>query len=158
VSTADAALLLAAAAGALALVLLVLMVYVLVVVRRLRKSQRRVIGAREQDIVEFAVGLLARLERLENRASAIEGGLDALLARLGHCYQRRSLVRYDALEGSGAKQSATLALMDAAGSGVVISAIQARDYARIYVKQVDEGQTDMELSPEEERALELARA
>jgi hypothetical protein len=156
VSTADTALLVAVAASGLAVLLLLLVVYLLVVVRRIRKSQRRIIGSRDQDVVEFAVGLLSRLERLESRASTLESALDALSTRLGRCYQRRSLVRYDALDGSGAKQSATLALMDAAGSGVVISAIQGRDYARIYVKRVEEGKTDMELSPEEERALEQA--
>jgi hypothetical protein len=46
--------------------------------------------------------------------------------------------------------------MDATGSGVVLSAIQGRDYARIYIKDVRGGQSDVELSPEEQRAVDEA--
>ncbi len=47
-------------------------------------------------------------------------------------------------------------MTDAAGSGLVLSAIQGRDYARIYIKDVREGESDVELSPEERRALDVA--
>ena len=37
--------------------------------------------------------------------------------------------------------------MDASRSGFVLSAIQGRDYARIYIKDVRNGLSDVELSP-----------
>ena len=61
------------------------------------------------------------------------------------------MLRYDALEGAGGRQSVTIALMDASRSGLMLSAIQGRDYARIYVKEVRDGLSDVELSPEEMR-------
>jgi hypothetical protein len=48
--------------------------------------------------------------------------------------------------------------MDASRSGLILSAIQGRDYARIYVKEIRDGLSDVELSPEEMRALEQANA
>ena len=142
----------AAAAGLVAL--LVLLLYLRL--RRLTRNQRLVLGGSQQDLVEYAVSLLARVERMESRTSAVEGGLTALSRRIDRCLQRRGLVRYDALEGAGAKQSSSIALLDASGSGFVISAIQARDYARIYVKDIDGGEGDLELSPEERLALREA--
>ena len=50
-----------------------------------------------------------------------------------------SIVRYDAYEDTGGHQSASLALLDAARTGVVVTAIQGRDYARIYMKELDRG-------------------
>jgi hypothetical protein len=40
----------------------------------------------------------------------------------------------------------------------VITAIQGRDYARIYVKQLERGRASVALSPEELQAVERAMA
>jgi hypothetical protein len=69
-----------------------------------------------------------------------------------------AVVRYDAYEAHGGHQSSTVALLDAERSGVVVSAIQGRDYARIYVKEVDRGRAAIALSPEEEEAVQRAMA
>ena len=67
-------------------------------------------------------------------------------------------MRYDALSDAGGHQSASLAFLDAGRSGVVVSAIQGRDYARIYVKEVEHGRASVALSPEELEAVERAMA
>jgi hypothetical protein len=38
----------------------------------------------------------------------------------------------------------------------VITAIQGRDYARVYVKELDRGRAPVALSPEEREAVERA--
>ena len=40
--------------------------------------------------------------------------------------------------------------------GVVVTAIQGRDYARIYMKELDRGRASVALSPEEAEAVERA--
>ena len=45
-----------------------------------------------------------------------------------------AVVRYDAYEDTGGQQSASFAFLDATRTGTVVTAIQGRDYARIYVK------------------------
>ena len=39
-----------------------------------------------------------------------------------------------------------------------MSAIQGRDYARVYVKQLDRGRASIALSPEEQEAVDRAMA
>jgi hypothetical protein len=39
---------------------------------------------------------------------------------------------------------------------VVLSSIMHRDQARVYVKEVHEGQSSIELSPEEQQAIDAA--
>ena len=68
----------------------------------------------------------------------------------------RAIVRYDAYEDTGGHQSASLALLNGARTGIVITAIQGRDYARIYVKELDRGKPAVALSPEEQEAVERA--
>jgi hypothetical protein len=71
---------------------------------------------------------------------------------------RTAIVRYDAYESAGGRQSASVALLDANRSGVVLSAIQGRDYARVYVKELDQGKAAIALSPEEQEAVDRAMA
>ena len=49
-----------------------------------------------------------------------------------------------------------MALLDSARTGIVLSAIQGRDYARIYIKELDRGRASVALSPEELEAVERA--
>ena len=65
-------------------------------------------------------------------------------------------MRYDAYEDTGGHQSASVALLDATRSGLVLTAIQGRDYARIYMKQLERGKPSAALSPEEQDAVERA--
>ena len=61
-----------------------------------------------------------------------------------------------ASEDTGGKQSASFAFLDATRTGTVITAIQGRDYARIYVKDIERGAASIALSPEEQTAVERA--
>jgi hypothetical protein len=158
VSTADTALLVAAVACALAVLLGLATIYLIVQLRRMRRGQRLLLGADQHDLVEYAVGLLARVEHVESRADHVEQGLQQVTGRLDGVLQRWALLRYDALDGTGGRQSVSLALLDAGANGLILTAIQDREYARIYIKQVTAGESDLELSPEETRALEQATA
>jgi hypothetical protein len=158
VSSADTALLVAALACALAVLLGLATIYLAVQLRRMRRGQKLLLGADQHDLVEYAVGLLARVEHVESRADHVEQGLQQVTGRLDGVLQRWALLRYDALEGTGGRQSVSLALLDAGANGMILTAIQDREYARIYIKQVTAGESDLELSPEETRALEQATA
>jgi Protein of unknown function (DUF4446) len=158
VSRTDTALLIAVVACALAGLMLLTTVYLLVQLRRIRRGQKLVLGSDQQDLVEYAVGLLARVEAVEGRADQVEAGVRQVGGRLDGCLQRLALLRYDALDGTGGRQSASLALLDSSSNGVVLTAIQDREYARIYVKQLVAGQSDLELSPEELKVVKQASA
>jgi hypothetical protein len=156
VTTAGTALDVSIGAAAAAGVLLLTTGYLALQLRRIRRAQKIVIGSGGQDLVEYAMSLLARVERSEAAVGAAQTAVRSLGDRVDACFQRRALVRYDALEGAGGKQSVSIALLDASRGGFVVSAIQGRDYARIYVKEVKDGLSDVELSPEEKRVLTQA--
>jgi hypothetical protein len=56
------------------------------------------------------------------------------------------------------RQSSSMALLDDSGSGVVLSSILHREQARMYVKRVRDGSSELELSPEENEAISTALA
>ena len=145
------------AAGA-AVVALALCAYLVWELRRVRSNQVVLLGEGKDDLVDFAVSLQGRMDDLHGAVADVAAALSRVDRRVDGSITNTSLVRYDAYEGAGGHQSATIALLDATRSGVVLSAIQGRDYARIYVKELDRGQPNVALSPEEQEAVEKAMA
>jgi HAMP domain-containing protein len=125
-------------------------------VRRLREGQAVLLGGGKTDLVDFAVSLQARIDDLHRAVDEIAAGLVRVDRRIDQAVANTSIVRYDAYEDTGGHQSASLAVLDSARSGVVVTAIQGRDYARIYMKELDRGHASIALSPEEAEAVERA--
>ena len=147
----------AVGAAALSLVLLILVIVLMTRVTRLRRAQTVVLGHHEQrDIVEHTEDLDTQVRNLREAVEILTDQLDEQRVHLEHALTRRAIVRYDAFRDAGGEQSASFALLDDHRSGVVFSAIAARDFARIYVKHVTDGVADRDLSPEEVQAMQLA--
>ena len=127
-------------------------------VKRLREAQRMLIGGGRKDLVEFAVSLQGRIDDLHRAVDEVAGGLSRVDRRVDGSVANSAIVRYDAYEDTGGHQSASLALLDGSRSGVVVTAIQGRDYARIYMKELERGRPSVALSPEEQEAVERAMA
>jgi hypothetical protein len=126
--------------------------------QHVRSAQAVLLGGTKSDLVDFAVSLQARIEDLHSAVDEIAAALARVDRRVDASLQRTAIVRYDALEGSGGQQSASVAVLDSSRSGVVLSAIQGRDYARVYVKELERGRAAVALSPEEQEAVERAMA
>jgi hypothetical protein len=128
--------------------------------RRGRAERQTLLGETDgrRDLVDFAITLQGRVDDLHRAVDEIAAAVARVDRRLDATLARTAIVRYDAYETAGGRQSASVALLDANRSGVVLSAIQSRDYARVYVKELDQGKASVALSPEEQQAVERAMA
>jgi hypothetical protein len=152
---------LALAALALASFALIGCATLLRTVRRLRAAQKVVLGdGSERDVIAHGARLQEAFEalqeyvgdvvmRLDNRLDDVETALTGAVAH-------HALIRYDAYNELSGQQSVSIALLDGRGSGVVLTCIHHRDQARVYAKQVQGGQGELELSPEEAEAVRVA--
>jgi Protein of unknown function (DUF4446) len=155
--------LVALGAAAVAVVALLVALVLALRVRRLRAAQVVVLGpGGRDDLVAHASGLQQAFDALHDRveevAARLEERVGAAEDRLDGAIAYRALVRYDAYGELSGRQSLSLALLDAAGDGVVLSCITHRDTARLYCKSVHSGRGEYELSPEEDEAIRRALA
>jgi len=152
----------AVAAAGLGAVALVWVIVLAVKLRRVRAAQRTILGGEETDLASHAASLQDAFVQLrdwvEEVAAGLEGRVTGAERRMDGSIAHTSVVRYDAMNELSGQQSSTVALLDAHRTGVVISSILHRDQARVYVKQVREGNPEYELSPEEQQAVDEALA
>ena len=153
----------ALAAGGVAVVALLLAVVLAVKLQRLRAAQTVVLGAHgERDLVSHAERLETGFVQLRDWVEEVLATLDQRVShseqRIDGCLAYTALVRYDAYGEMSGHQSSSVALLDSRRTGVVLSSILHREQARVYVKQVRNGHSELELSPEEQEAIEAALA
>ena len=148
----------AIAAGVAAGLALVVALLAWVRLSRLSSTQSVLLGSGSADLLDFAVSLQGRIDDLYRAVDEVAAGLSSVDRRVDGAVTNTAVVRYDAYEGTGGQQSASVALLDATRTGTVVTAIQGRDYARIYVKDLDRGRSSVALSPEEQEAVDRAMA
>lgn len=159
-STAGAVAIVAAVIALLALVLALVQWRTL---RRVRLAQTQILGDYgTRDLIAHAADLQREFEALHafitDAAARLDGRLGAAEERLDGSISRVGLLRYDAYNEMSGRQSTSIALLDDRDCGVVLSSIHHRDQARMYAKQVVGGRGELQLSPEEEEAIRLARS
>jgi hypothetical protein len=148
----------AIAASAVAALALLVSLAVWRRLRDVRRGQQAILGGSSADVVEFAVSLQGRIEDLHRAVDEIAAGLTRVDRRIDGAVTNTSVVRYDAYDDAGGQQSASFAFLDAHRTGTVVPAIPGRDYARVYVKELERGRPSLALSPEEAEAVERAMA
>ncbi len=152
----------ASAAAVLAVVALIAVLVLARRLKRMRAHQRVVLGDGSRDLAAHAAGLDRDFRSLhsyvEDLAAGLQGRLGTVEERIEGAVAYHGLVRYDAYNEMSGRQSTSIALLDRRGSGVVVSSIHHRDQARLYAKQVVEGEGTLALSPEEQEAIRVALA
>jgi len=98
-----------------------------------------------------------RVSELPTDVQGLRGEVQALRTEVSDALRHLAVVRYDAFGDMGGHLSWSLALLDDAGNGVVLTSIHGRSDARTYAKNVSEWVCDQQLSPEEEEAIKFAR-
>lgn len=71
--------------------------------------------------------------------------------------QKIGLIRFNPFSELGGDHSFSLAILDDKDTGVVITGLHTRDRTRVYIKDIKNGKSVLELSSEENKALGIAQ-
>jgi hypothetical protein len=149
--------LLLVAAGAVALLALLLAVSAVVRIGRMRKAFSLLQGRGNSDDFVTAVNRhVTEVAGLRDTVARQQQMLEALRGDLTDALRHVAVVRYDAFPDMGGRLSFTVALLDDAGDGLVLTSINGRTETRTYAKGVKGGRSEHSLSPEETQAIDYA--
>ena len=149
------------------IVLLVLLIvaFVLIIVqsnklKKLEKKYHKFMQGKEAESLEDEiVGLfhdnrMIRSENEKNRKDIID-----INKRLNRSFQKIGLEKYDAFSQTGGKLSFALCMLDENDNGFLLNSVHNTDGMNYsYSKGINGGVSDVELSKDEKRALDMALA
>jgi hypothetical protein len=126
---------------------------------RLRRRLRRILSDTHGDgLDEVLDSTMKRLDSLSQRADALNSlhrEVEALAQRSIH---KVGIVRFNPFPDTGGDQSFAIALLDAVGTGLVLSSLHSRSDTRVFAKPVSGGRSRFALSEEEQDAIRKAMA
>lgn len=86
----------------------------------------------------------------------IKGDFEIFKSLSKNNIQKVGLVKFNPFNETGGDHSFSLALLDGHKNGIIITSLHTRERTRLYVKDVSSGKSKIELSDEEQKALQLS--
>ncbi len=124
--------------------------------KRLERYRYLFKGNENRDLETVLVNLSEKSHLLHNSLNKLEERVAGNQVREEMHLQNWSLIRFKAFQNTGSDQSFALALLDAAGDGIVLSSLFGREESRVYCKPVEHGQSVYPLTDEEKEAITIA--
>ena len=128
----------------------------LVRVRRLTRRLHGMTRGIDGNLEEVLRTHLDTVQATSRRMDVLEQTTAVLQSQMPECLRYAHLIRYDAFDDVGGEQSFSLALLDARGSGLVLTSVYSRNDLRVYAKSIQDGRAGHALSQDEERLLREA--
>lgn len=145
-------------AGLMIVMLVCSQIYLLFKVAHLEKRLTSMLqGSRGHDLETMLVEHRSTLNRLSTENQEFKDIITGFQRTSDRNLRRVGLVRYDAFKETNGNMSYSLAILNDAGSGFVITGIFTQEQSRTYIKAVRSwGQAENVLTEEELKAIKLA--
>ncbi|NIK79287.1 cell shape-determining protein MreC [Paenibacillus castaneae] len=145
----------------IALIVIILFIWIAVVGRRLknlRKQYTAVMGnTGVSNVEEVIVGLKENLAEQLQTINLLQSQLAEVRNALPEKKSKIGMNRYNAFHDQGSDLSFSIAIVNEAQDGVVVSSIHGRDNSYVYAKPVAKGESSYPLTPEERKAIVEAK-
>ena len=139
---------------------IVLLVAVIICIVKMNKLYRRydlfMRGKDAESLEGVLISILEQLNELNVKDRANKDMMKVLSKQVKDSFQKFGFVKYNAFKGMGGNLSFVLAMLDDNNTGFVLDAVHSREGCYLYLKEVEEGATEVLLGSEEQEALEQA--
>ena len=141
----------------LIVILLILVIVMLVKISKLNKRCNSFMKGKagkslEQDIVR----LYEDNQILKNGMNENKRNIRSISKQLTKAFQKIGIVRYNAFQTMGGNLSYSLSLLDENNDGFILNTIHSTEGCYSYTKDIVNGNCDITLSPEEQKAIDMA--
>jgi len=140
------------------IILIVLVIVLLVKLSKLNKKYNKFMtGANGENLEGQVLARFADVDGLKTDTKKINGELIKIKENLLITYQKVGVVKYDAFKEMGGKLSFVMALLDRNNSGILLNSVHSsREGCYTYLKEIIKGESFLELSEDERKALNQA--
>ena len=143
-----------------AVIILILFIMLIVALAKQSKLKKRyeafMCGNDAKSMEEEIVSLFQDIDFLKNETAKNGKEIKHIYKRLQTVFQKIGVVKYDAFKQMGGKLSFCLALLDENNNGFVMNSVHSTDGFYSYIKDIKEGECEISLGEEEQKALAMA--
>ncbi len=140
--------------------LLIMIVLYFVTISKMKalnqKYEKFMSGKDAESLEEAIMSQFERIDSLEASDREKNEELEKIEKILLSTYQKTGLVKYDAFREMSGKLSYAVALLDMENNGILINSMYSREGNYSYIKEIKNGESAINLSPDEEKALDIA--
>ncbi|MGB4661836.1 MAG: DUF4446 family protein [Mobilitalea sp.] len=142
----------------LSIVLLIFTLLLFIKQAKLNKKYKKFMsGATGENLESQVIARFADIDTLKSDAKKMNSEMVKVRENLMITYQKVGVVKYDAFKEMGGKLSFVLALLDQNNSGILLNSVHSsREGCYTYLKEIIKGESFLELSGDEKKALEQA--
>lgn len=139
-------------------ILFIIVIVLIVKQANLKKKYKKFMsgadgGSLEKQILER----FEEIDMLKQGEKQIASDIDIIRENLMITYQKMGIVKYDAFKEMGGKLSFVLALLNKENNGIIINSVHSsREGCYVYLKEIINGESFLELSEDEKNALNQA--
>lgn len=139
---------------------LALLIVVIICIIKLNKLYRRydlfMRGKDAETLEDLLHGMIDELSRLQEKDLENRDAMKIISRQGKNSFQKFGCVKYNAFQGMGGNLSFAIAMLDSNNSGFVLDVVHSKEGCYLYLKEVEEGATEVLLGTEEQEALEQA--
>ena len=126
---------------------LVLLVAVIICIVKMNKLYRRydlfMRGKDAETLEDTIMDILDELDGMRGKDRAIKDSMKVLSKQVKDSFQKFGFVKYNAFKGMGGNLSFVIAMLNDNNSGFVLDVVHSREGCYIYLKEVEEGATEV---------------
>ncbi len=139
-------------------VLLLLIIILLIKQGNLNKKYKKFMtGANGESLEKVVLERFLDVDILKDNTKQISNELINIKDNLLYTYQKIAVLKYDAFKEMGGKLSFVLVLLDKNNNGFLLNSVHSsREGCYIYLKEILKGESFLELSEDEKKALKQA--
>lgn len=122
-----------------------------------KKYKKFMAGSGGSSLEKKIIERFEEIDLLKQGEQQITNNIEIMKENLLITYQKIGIVKYDAFKEMGGKLSFVLALLNKENNGVIINSVHSsREGCYVYLKEIINGESFLELSEDEKKALNQA--
>lgn len=139
------------------IIILVLIIRLFIRQNKYFKKQGKLMKMVNNESIENAlIKNFELLKKVEESNRLLNGKINKIEDKLSHALQNEGIVKFSAMAEVGGEISYSAAVLDDNDTGFVITGLYYRDGMNTFVKEIINGDSKSNLSPEERRAIAIA--
>ena len=141
---------------------LVLLIVVIICIVKLNKLYRRydifMRGKDAESLEETILSCIEKVEKVDQMNHILREDIIGLRKNQKITFQKMGMVKYNAFREMSGDLSFALALLDQENNGFLINSVYGNEGGYSYIKEIKNGESEILLSEDEQKALDKAKS